>query len=168
MLFYRPRYIDVQVLADQQELIYICSMQTQDIVWKTCRDRLMIGTGGERESGGGGNLCCQHDSIIMIYQSSLSLSLSLSLFLFLRLSIPVCSNLSVYPSFLSIYLSIYLTAATTIQISKLLIIKENVVENVTCSDKKKTIKKTKQNKTKQIKQNKKSHSNIRKPRSVEM
>ena len=42
--------MDVPVLVDQQELIYINSMQTQDVVWKTCRVRWMIGNNGERGS----------------------------------------------------------------------------------------------------------------------
>ena len=37
MLFYGPLHMDVPVLADQQELIYISSVWTQDIVWKTRR-----------------------------------------------------------------------------------------------------------------------------------
>ena len=45
-----PLQMDVQELADQPEHIDISSVWTQDIVWKTCRERLMIGTGGERES----------------------------------------------------------------------------------------------------------------------
>ena len=36
------------MLADQQELIYITSVQTQ--IWKTCRERWLIGTYEERES----------------------------------------------------------------------------------------------------------------------
>ena len=34
-VFYGPLDIDVQVLSDQQERIYICSVQTQDIIWRT-------------------------------------------------------------------------------------------------------------------------------------
>ena len=34
-----------------QELIYISSVRTVDVIWKTCRQRLMIGTDAERESG---------------------------------------------------------------------------------------------------------------------
>ena len=35
---YGPLHMDMSVLADQQELIYISSMQTQDVVWKTCQE----------------------------------------------------------------------------------------------------------------------------------
>ena len=42
---------DVQVLADQRELIYIKSVQTQDVVWMTCREWWMTGTKGEKEPG---------------------------------------------------------------------------------------------------------------------
>ena len=41
--------MDVGVLADQQEHIYISFVQTPDVVWKTCRERWMIGTDGEKE-----------------------------------------------------------------------------------------------------------------------
>ena len=37
-IFYRPLHIDEPVLADQQEIIYISSVWTQDVVWKDCRD----------------------------------------------------------------------------------------------------------------------------------
>ena len=36
--FYGPLHMDVPVLADQQELFHICSLQTQDIVGKVCRE----------------------------------------------------------------------------------------------------------------------------------
>ena len=42
--------MDVPVLADLQELLYIGSMGTNDVVWKTCRERWAIGR-IERESG---------------------------------------------------------------------------------------------------------------------
>ena len=42
--------MNVPVLADQQEVIYISSVRTQDVIWKTCRERRMIGTDGEKES----------------------------------------------------------------------------------------------------------------------
>ena len=39
------------VLTDQQELTYNnSSVQTQDVVWKTCQERWMIETDGERKS----------------------------------------------------------------------------------------------------------------------
>ena len=44
--FYGPLHMDAPVLADQQELIYIRSVRTQDVVWRTCREWWMI---GERE-----------------------------------------------------------------------------------------------------------------------
>ena len=44
--FYGPLHMDVQVLADQLELINISS-KTQDVVWKTCKV-------GWRERGRGG------------------------------------------------------------------------------------------------------------------
>ena len=48
--FYGPRHIDVPVLADRQEIIYISSIGTLDVVWKTCREWWMIGTDIEEES----------------------------------------------------------------------------------------------------------------------
>ena len=41
---YEPLRMDMPVLADQQELTYNRSVQTQDVVWKTCRKRWMTGT----------------------------------------------------------------------------------------------------------------------------
>ena len=43
--------MDVLVLAHQQELIYISSVWTQDVVRKTSQEQWMIGTDGEKESG---------------------------------------------------------------------------------------------------------------------
>ena len=43
-------YMDVPVLANQQELMYISSLRTQDLVVKTCRRRWTIGTDRGRES----------------------------------------------------------------------------------------------------------------------
>ena len=43
-----PLHMDVPVLADQQELTYNSSVRTQNVVWKTCRERWMIGTNDER------------------------------------------------------------------------------------------------------------------------
>ena len=34
-LFNGPRYMNVPMLADQQQFIHISSVQTQDVVWKT-------------------------------------------------------------------------------------------------------------------------------------
>ena len=39
------------VLADQQELIYNRTVQTQDAVWNACWDSWMKVTDGKRESG---------------------------------------------------------------------------------------------------------------------
>ena len=47
-----PHHMDVQVLDDQLELIYDSSVQTQDIISRTCRMRWMIETNGERQSQG--------------------------------------------------------------------------------------------------------------------
>ena len=44
-------HMDMPVLADKQELIYISSVQTQDVVWKTCWEPWMIGMDGLRELG---------------------------------------------------------------------------------------------------------------------
>ena len=41
--------MDAPVLADLQELTNISSILTIDVVWGTCRERRMIGSGGERE-----------------------------------------------------------------------------------------------------------------------
>ena len=43
--------MDMSELADQQELIYISSMWTQDVVWKIYLEWCMIGMNGESESG---------------------------------------------------------------------------------------------------------------------
>ena len=51
------------MLGDQQEIIYICSVCTQNVIWKTCQEWWMIGTDGERESQE--NLPWQQDLIIM-------------------------------------------------------------------------------------------------------
>ena len=40
--------MDVPVLIDQQELIDMSSVRTQDVVWETCREQWMIETDGER------------------------------------------------------------------------------------------------------------------------
>ena len=40
--------MDVPVLANQQELIYISSVWTQDVIWKTYWERCMIGMDEER------------------------------------------------------------------------------------------------------------------------
>ena len=45
--FYGPLSMGVPMLADQEELIYISSVRTQDVVWKTYPERLMVGTDGE-------------------------------------------------------------------------------------------------------------------------
>ena len=42
--------MDVRVLAYHQKLIYISSVQTQDVVWKSCQEQWMIGMDRERES----------------------------------------------------------------------------------------------------------------------
>ena len=51
MFFYGPFHPDKQVLGDQLELIYISSVQTQDVAWKTYQKWRMIETNGERGSG---------------------------------------------------------------------------------------------------------------------
>ena len=50
IFFYGSLHMDVSVLTNQQELINIISVQTQDVVWKTCRDWWMMGMDEERES----------------------------------------------------------------------------------------------------------------------
>ena len=49
--FHGPLHTDVTVWTEQQELIIISFVWTQDIVWKTYRVRKMIGTDEERKSG---------------------------------------------------------------------------------------------------------------------
>ena len=44
MFFYGTLLMDMPVLVDQQELIYINRVRIQDLVWKTGRERWMIGT----------------------------------------------------------------------------------------------------------------------------
>ena len=88
--FYRSLHIDVRRLTDLQEHIYISSVRTQDVFWKTCLERWMIETDGEtdreretdrqtetdtetetergrdREWESQGNPCCQRNLIIMM------------------------------------------------------------------------------------------------------
>ena len=59
-------HIHVPVMAEQQELIYIIYVVTLVAVWKTYRERWMIGTDGEREREIQGNQCCQRDLMMMI------------------------------------------------------------------------------------------------------
>ena len=50
--FYGPQHIDVPVLGNSQELSYISSMWTLNVIWSTCQEQWMIVTDGrERESG---------------------------------------------------------------------------------------------------------------------
>ena len=44
-------HTDMPVLADEQELIYICSVWTQDLVWKNCGGQCIIGKNRKRETG---------------------------------------------------------------------------------------------------------------------
>ena len=60
--FHGLLHVEVPVLADQQKLIYISSKRTQDEVWKTSRERWMIGT--DRESQG--NRCHLRDLMTMM------------------------------------------------------------------------------------------------------
>ena len=48
---YGSLLIDMPALADQQELTNNSSASMQDLVWKTCQERWMIGMNGERDSG---------------------------------------------------------------------------------------------------------------------
>ena len=50
MFFYGPLHKNVPVLADQQEFIYISSVQALDVVWKIW-EQWMIGMDREKESG---------------------------------------------------------------------------------------------------------------------
>ena len=50
---YRLFYMDMTVLADQQELTYNSSVLTQGVVWKTCWKQWMIGSSVERERESG-------------------------------------------------------------------------------------------------------------------
>ena len=58
--------MNVPKLAEQQELILIISVQTQNVVWKTCRERWMIGVDGEKEKCSQGNPCSQRDLVMLI------------------------------------------------------------------------------------------------------
>ena len=51
--------------AGEPYLIYSSSVWIQDVVWKTCRERWMIGTDGERERERG-NPCQQRDLMMII------------------------------------------------------------------------------------------------------
>ena len=55
--------MDMPVLANLQELIYISFMWTQDVVWRTCWEWWMIGVDGESQ----GNLCCQRNLMMKVY-----------------------------------------------------------------------------------------------------
>ena len=63
VLLWNLQHMVVPVLADQHELIYNSSVRTQDVIWKTCRERWMIGADGVRDSG---NTCCQRDLMMMM------------------------------------------------------------------------------------------------------
>ena len=52
---YEPLHMDVPVIVDQQELISISSLWTQDVVWKKCREGWMIGINKVKKSQE--NLC---------------------------------------------------------------------------------------------------------------
>ena len=43
--------MDIAMFADQQELIYLSCVWTQDVVWKPYWEQRMIGTDGKKESG---------------------------------------------------------------------------------------------------------------------
>ena len=64
MFPYGLLHMDMQVLANKQELICYSSVQTQDVILKTCLKRWKIETNGKRESG---NPCKQHNMMIYIY-----------------------------------------------------------------------------------------------------
>ena len=50
-LIYKPLRMDMQVLADQQELTdYISSGQILDVVWMTCYEQWTIGMDREKDS----------------------------------------------------------------------------------------------------------------------
>ena len=65
MFFYGPLHVGVPVLADWQECIYICSVRTQDVVWRTGQECWMIGMNWERERVKS-NLCCPWDLMMMM------------------------------------------------------------------------------------------------------
>ena len=50
IFFDGPLHMDAPVLTDLQELIYISSVGTLDIVYRTCQEWWMIGMDGERVS----------------------------------------------------------------------------------------------------------------------
>ena len=50
-MHYGPLHMDVLVLTSQQELIYNCSVRTQDVVRKNCKERWTVGIDGERGPG---------------------------------------------------------------------------------------------------------------------
>ena len=41
--FHVALYMNMPVLADLQELIYISSLQAKNLIWKLCRERWVIG-----------------------------------------------------------------------------------------------------------------------------
>ena len=52
MFFHGLLDMDTLVLADQQKLTSISSVQTLDAILRTCKEWWFIGTDGERESRG--------------------------------------------------------------------------------------------------------------------
>ena len=68
--FYGPLHMDVPVVANQQELIYISSERTQYVIWKTCRGRWIKRTDRERKSQG--NPYYQRDLMMIMVNFFLS------------------------------------------------------------------------------------------------
>ena len=62
MFIYEPLQRDMPVLANQQELICISSVQTLDVVRVTSWEQRMIGKDGERESVCQEDMCCYHNN----------------------------------------------------------------------------------------------------------
>ena len=50
MFFCGLLHMDTPVLADQQKLIFVISVQILDAVWRTCQDQKMIGMDGTRDA----------------------------------------------------------------------------------------------------------------------
>ena len=63
---YGTQNMDVPMLADQQELIYISSVRTQHVVWRTCRSDGWSGQMRERERESQENQYCTRDLMMMM------------------------------------------------------------------------------------------------------
>ena len=106
---YEALHTVVPVLADQQELIYISSVRTQDVVWKTCQERWIIEMDGGRDSAKSVLSARLDDIYIYIYiyiYISLWISPRLRIFISCRLYCFFTTFRPLYPQVSPVYLCI--------------------------------------------------------------